>query len=118
MKIEEDKPLLFETREQWREWLAANHDRQPEVWIVQYKKASGRVSVSYEDAVEESLCFGWVDGKMHGVDELSYAIRFTPRRAKKSNWAPSNLARAEKLIREGRMTEAGRKVLPDALRDL
>lgn len=117
MKIEEDKPLLFETRRQWRDWLAENHDKQPEAWIVQYKKASGRVSVPYEDAVEESLCFGWVDGKMHGVDELHYVVRFTPRKPK-SNWAPSNLARAERMIKAGLMTDAGRRVLPDSLRDL
>ena len=105
--------MLFRSRA----WLAGHHAQDLEVWIVQFKKRSGRASVPYEEAVEEALCYGWVDGKMHGVDELSYAIRFTPRRPG-SNWAPSNLERAERLIRAGLMTDAGRAVLPEALRQL
>lgn len=73
------------------------------------------MSVPYEDAVLEALCYGWVDGKMRSVDEESYAVRFSPRR-KGSNWAPSNRARIEKLKREGRLTPAGLAVLPDDLR--
>jgi uncharacterized protein YdeI (YjbR/CyaY-like superfamily) len=110
------QPLLFEDREGWRRWLADNHARAAEAWIVQFKKRSGRTSVAYDDAVEEALCFGWVDGKIMSVDEDSYAVRFTPRRAKGSNWAPSNRARVEKLKREGRMTPAGLAVLPEDLR--
>ena len=110
------RPLLFEDRDAWRRWLEENHARAGEAWIVQYKKRSGKVAVDYEAAVEEALCYGWVDGKIQGVDDLSYKIRFTPRRPKSSNWAPSNRARVAKLKREGRMTPAGLAVLPADLR--
>ena len=83
---------------------------------MQAKKNSGLTAVEYEEAVEEALCYGWVDGKVQGVDAVTYKIRFTPRRPGKSNWAPSNLARVAKLKREGRMTPAGLAVLPADLR--
>lgn len=82
---------------------------------MQFKKGVPKSSVPYEDAVEEALCYGWVDGKMMGVDAESYKVRFTPRRPR-SNWAPSNVARVQKLKREGRMTPAGLAALPPDLR--
>jgi uncharacterized protein YdeI (YjbR/CyaY-like superfamily) len=109
------RPLLFEDRDAWRRWLADNHSTEREAWIVQYKKRSSKVAVSYEDAVLEALCYGWVDGMIRSVDEESYAARFTPRR-RGSNWAPSNRARIAKLKQEGRLTPAGLAVLPDDLR--
>lgn len=109
------RPLLFEDREQWRRWLADNHSSAREAWITQFKKASSRVAVSYEEAVEEALCYGWIDGMIRAVDAESYAARFTPRKPR-SNWSASNRARIEKLRREGRLTPAGLAVLPPDLR--
>lgn len=109
------QPLLFEDRERWRRWLDDNHSTAQEAWITQFKKASGRTSVDYEEAVEEALCYGWIDGMVRRVDADRYAIRFTPRRPK-SNWSDSNRARIEKLRREGRLMPAGLAVLPADLR--
>ena len=96
-------------RADWRRWLAKNGARCQEIWLVFYKKASGKQTVSYDHAVEEALCFGWVDGLKKKLDEECYAFRFTPRQAK-SAWSKSNLERVERLIAEGKMTPAGLKV--------
>jgi uncharacterized protein YdeI (YjbR/CyaY-like superfamily) len=100
------------TRAAWRAWLTAHHARAPEVWLLLRRDAPG--AVTYLDAVEEALCFGWIDGiaKRH-ADAL--AQRFTPRRPR-SHWTELNKERARRLIRAGAMTEAGRRTLPD-LRD-
>ena len=108
-------PLLFEDRAAWRRWLEDNHAGAPEVWIAQVKKGISKAGVSYEEAVEEALCFGWVDGKIKGVDAEVYAVRFTPRRPS-SNWSESNRLRIAKLKHEGRLTPAGLAVLPEDLR--
>lgn len=94
------------SRDEWRAWLQQNHDKASEIWLVYYKKNSGKPSVSYDEAVEEALCFGWIDGITKTLDADRYAQRFTPRRHK-SNWSEPNKRRVEKLIREGRMTPAG-----------
>jgi uncharacterized protein YdeI (YjbR/CyaY-like superfamily) len=78
---------------------------------VYYKKGSGKTGISYDESVEEALCFGWVDGQTKGLDEARYAGRFTPRRLG-SNWSASNRERVARLLSQGRMTEAGRRVLP------
>ena len=93
----------------WRLWLMENSARCEQIWLVFYKKASGKPTISYEDAVEEALCFGWVDGRKKKLDEECYAFRFTPRKAK-SAWSKSNLQRVERLVAEGKMTAAGLKV--------
>lgn len=93
-------------RVEWRRWLEKNHARSQEIWLAFYKKASGRQTVSYDHAVEEALCFGWVDGMKKKLDEECYAFRFTPRKPK-SAWSKSNLARVERMIAEGRMMRAG-----------
>jgi uncharacterized protein YdeI (YjbR/CyaY-like superfamily) len=98
--------VFAEDRAEWRRWLAKNHKRCGEIWLVFYKKASGKQTVSYDPAVEEALCFGWVDGMKKRLDEECYAFRFTPRKAK-SPWSPSNLERVERLIAEGKMMPAG-----------
>ena len=101
------------TRSAWRAWLSANHSTEKEIWFLYRRKAERRSSdeITYPMAVEEALCFGWIDGtaKVHG--DYS-ARRFTPRR-KKSSWSEINKARARRLLEEGRMTDAGRAVLPD-----
>ena len=100
------KTLYVKDRNQWRSWLEKNSTRVGEMWLVYYKKDSGKPRIAYEDAVEEALCFGWIDGKVKKLDEARYAQRFTPRKPK-SNWSALNTQRAKKLIREGKMTAAG-----------
>jgi uncharacterized protein YdeI (YjbR/CyaY-like superfamily) len=95
-----------ETREEWRAWLAKHHRKESEIWLVYNKKQSGRPRVAYAEAVEEALCFGWIDGITKSMDENCYAQRFTPRR-EKSNWSPLNRRRFARLVKEGRMTDAG-----------
>lgn len=93
----------------WRGWLEAHHDREREVWLV---RDQTRPSVPYLEAVEEALCFGWIDGVAKRIDDARLAQRFTPRR-KRSHWTELNKLRAQRLINKGRMTEAGHAVLPD-----
>jgi len=100
--------LSFKNRLEWRSWLERNHDKAEEVWLAHYKNATGRPTVSYDEAVEEALCFGWVDGKKKSVDGERYAYRYTPR-SPKSSWSALNIKRAKRLIEEGRMAEAGLK---------
>ena len=103
---QEPETLYFEDRAAWRAWLEENHASQREVWLVYYKKHTKRPRVPYDDAVEEALCFGWIDSIVRRLDDDSYLQKFTPRR-NKSNWCESNVKRARKLIGEGRMTKAG-----------
>ncbi len=96
----------FENRESWREWLLENHKRYSEFWVIYFKKHSGKPTVIYREALEEALCFGWIDGIVKSIDRESYMQRFSPRR-KKSNWSETNKKLALKLLSEGRMHEAG-----------
>ncbi len=98
--------VIAKDRAQWRRWLAKNFARCEEIWLVFYKKATGKQTVSYDHAVEEALCFGWVDGMKKNLDEQCYAFRFTPRKPN-SQWSKSNLVRVERLIAEGKMRRAG-----------
>ena len=100
------KTVYAKDRREWRTWLAKNHGKCDEIWLVYYKKNSGQPRVPYEDAVEEALCFGWIDGKIKKIDEACFAQRFTPRVAR-SSWNQTNIQRAERLIAEGKMTPAG-----------
>lgn len=100
------RTLAVETRAEWRAWLAKYHDRESEIWLVYNKKQSGRPRVAYAEAVEEALCFGWIDGIAKPIDENRYAQRFTPRR-EKSSWSLLNRRRFARLVKEGRMTPAG-----------
>jgi uncharacterized protein YdeI (YjbR/CyaY-like superfamily) len=97
----------LERREDWRAWLEANHATSDGVWLVTWKKVAKRPRVDYDAAVEEALCFGWVDSKSKTVDDLRTSLWFTPRKAR-SNWSESNVARFEKLEAAGLMTDAGR----------
>ena len=100
------KTVEAKNRAEWRAWLASNHDKEIEVWLVYYKKGTGVASIDYESSVEEALCYGWVDSIIKKLDETKYARKFTPRKDD-SKWSPSNKKRLEKLIREGLMTEYG-----------
>jgi uncharacterized protein YdeI (YjbR/CyaY-like superfamily) len=96
----------FINRKAWRAWLSQNHSVNNGIWMVFYKKATGKPTIPYEDAVEVALCFGWIDSIIKKVDEEKYLRKFTPRKDK-SIWSTLNKKRVEKVIQEGRMTEAG-----------
>lgn len=102
-------------RREWRAWLQKNHKNLDEVWLIYYKKHSGKSRVPYVDAVEEALCFGWIDGKVKRVDEDCFAQRFTPRRPQ-SLWTQSNIDRAKRLIADGKMKPAGLKAFESGKR--
>jgi uncharacterized protein YdeI (YjbR/CyaY-like superfamily) len=106
----------LETREQWRAWLAAHHDTAASVWLVSWRRQTGRPAVSYDDAVLEALAFGWVDSTAGTVDAERSRMYFAPRR-RGSGWARSNKLRVEALERAGLMTEAGRRVVRAAQED-
>ncbi|MDH4195898.1 MAG: YdeI/OmpD-associated family protein [Candidatus Aminicenantes bacterium] len=93
-------------RKTWRAWLAKHQADRKEIWLVFYKKHTGHPSVTYEEAVQEAICFGWIDSILQKMDEERYAQKFTPRGAK-TKWSATNVRRAEKMIKTGRMTEAG-----------
>ncbi|MCM3870458.1 MAG: YdeI/OmpD-associated family protein [Pyrinomonadaceae bacterium] len=105
MKIE-----FFKSAAECRRWLARNHDKVTEQWFGFYKKKSGKLGITYHEALDEALCFGWIDGLKKSVDESSYTLRFTPRKAK-SIWSVVNTKRAEELRKLGRMKPAGLKAL-------
>jgi len=107
--------LKIRNRLEWRRWLARHHAEKKEIWLIYYKRASGRSGISYEDSVQEALAYGWIDGQTRSIDEASYAGRFTPRKPN-SNWSASNLARIKKLLAQGRMAAPGLAVLPESLR--
>ena len=109
--MEIGETIYVTTGEEFRKWLLKNHRTKKEIWLIQYKKATKKPSINYVEAVEEALCFGWIDGLEKSMDTERYALRFSPRRPK-SNWTETNKERARKLIAEGRMTEAGRATLP------
>ena len=101
------KQVFVSTREQWRRWLTGNHDREEDgIWLVFYKKETGRSSLEYDESVEEALCFGWIDSIVRRIDADKYCRKFT-RRKDNSRWSGTNKKRVEKIIKEGRMTEFG-----------
>ena len=100
------KTLYVTNRDEWRDWLAKHGQSETEVWLIYYKKDSGRPRIPYDDAVEEALCFGWIDSIVKRMDDEKFAQKFTPRRDS-SRWSALNTQRVRKLMREGRMTEAG-----------
>ncbi|MBI3815352.1 MAG: YdeI/OmpD-associated family protein [Nitrospinae bacterium] len=100
------KTLYITERKEWRKWLIRHHDTEKEIWLVYYKKDSGKPSLLYNDAVDEALCFGWIDSMIKKIDGESRAQRFTPRRPK-SQFSEMNKERVRRLIKEGKMTPAG-----------
>ena len=96
----------FQDRKEWRMWLEKNHSSEKEVWVIIQKKKSGRNGLKYEEAVEEAVCFGWIDSKMQSINAESFRQRFSPRR-KNSIWSKKNKETANKMIRAGKMTESG-----------
>ena len=106
MSIINEHPIFFRTSAQFRSWLEKNHATCSQQWIGFYRKNSGRPSMSWPEAVDESLCFGWIDGLRKSIDADSYKIRFTPRRSN-SNWSEINIRRMQQLMREGKVRPAG-----------
>jgi uncharacterized protein YdeI (YjbR/CyaY-like superfamily) len=101
-----EKILTFSNPAEWRAWLAEHHAAEREAWLLHYRKKYAGETLTYEQAVEEALCFGWIDGLLHKIDAEKFALRYSPRKPR-SIWSAANQQRVEKLIREGRMTAAG-----------
>src|SRR6266480_1377889 len=103
------KMVHVTTRARWRAWLKSHHDTEQGVWLVYYRKETGKPRVSYNDAVEEALCFGWIDSTQKRVDDERFAQRFTPRR-RAGGFSEMNRQRIRRLIAEGQMTPPGMAV--------
>jgi uncharacterized protein YdeI (YjbR/CyaY-like superfamily) len=106
------KTFYAPDRAAWRQWLAEHHAAAKEIWLIYYRKGVDRPSIPYLHAVEEALCFGWIDGIAKTMDAERNAQRFTPRKSK-SHWTELNKDRARRLIVAGLMTDAGFATLPD-----
>jgi uncharacterized protein YdeI (YjbR/CyaY-like superfamily) len=102
----DETPRLFKTRQAWRAWLSRNHAKAKGIWLAYYKKASGKTSVTYEEALQEALCYGWIDSTVGRIDADRYKQKYTPRKDH-SVWSSSNKARVAKLIAEGLMAPPG-----------
>jgi uncharacterized protein YdeI (YjbR/CyaY-like superfamily) len=105
------KTLDVRTPQQWRGWLAVHHDSETEVWLVFHKRHTGRPSIAYADALDEALCFGWVDSLIKRLDDERYARKFTPRRPD-SRWSTTNRTRYATLLADGQIAPAGRNRAP------
>ncbi len=99
-------PIIFPTAAEFRDWLEANHDKATELWVGYYRKGVDKKSMTYVQAVDEALCYGWIDGLTRRFDEEVTAQRFTPRRPT-SNWSAINIGKVARLTAEGRMQPAG-----------
>jgi uncharacterized protein YdeI (YjbR/CyaY-like superfamily) len=102
------KPKFFAYPPKFRAWLKKHHASETELWVGFYKKATGKPSITWPEAVDEALCFGWIDGVRRSLDDEAYSIRFTPRR-KTSNWSAVNIARMAELEKQGKLTPAGER---------
>ena len=100
------KTFVAQTADQWRKWLDEHHDSESEVWLVFYKQHTGVISIDYKDALDEALCFGWVDSLIKRLDDRRYARKFTPRRSD-SRWSEVNRKRYAELKASGRISPAG-----------
>jgi len=98
--------LYFKNRLEWRKWLEKNCTAADELWMIIYKRHTGKGCIPYREAVEEALCFGWIDGKIKRINDEYFIQRYTPRRPG-SRWSKYNIERIKKLIKEGKMTPAG-----------
>ena len=106
MPLKKLKTLDMATAAAWRKWLAKNHDSESEIWLVFHKQHTGRPTIAYEDAVDEALCFGWIDSLIRRIDDDRYARKFTPRKLD-SRWSTANRRRYAKLKYAGRLMPPG-----------
>lgn len=103
----------FRNRKEWRKWLAKNFDKEAEAWLIHYKRGSGKKRLTHPEAVEEALCYGWIDGRLRSIDKEKFSLRYSPRR-KGSVWSGINKANALRLIETGQMTKAGMEKIEEA----
>ena len=113
--MEEAKTTYAKDRKEWRLWLQKNHKSKEGIWLIYYKKHTGQTSIPYTDAVEEAICFGWIDGRIKKIDDDKYMQRYTPR-TPKSLWSELNIERAKKMIKLGNMTELGFKAFSEGMK--
>jgi uncharacterized protein YdeI (YjbR/CyaY-like superfamily) len=106
VEIRRDRLRFFRNGDEFRRWLDKNHAKSDELWIGFYKKASGKIGITYAEALDEALCHGWIDGIRKTLDADSFTTRFTPRKPK-SIWSNINIAHVARLTRQGRMQPAG-----------
>ena len=107
------KTLQFASSDEWHDWLVAYHSTEKELWLVIYKRHTAKPGLSYQEALEEALCFRWIDGTLKRIDDEKHMIRFSPRRST-SIWSRANRNRVERLIAEGRMTATGLEKIEQA----
>lgn len=113
MGLADLEQVMVTTRAQWRAWLTGNAGTSPGIWLVTYKRASGMPAPTYDDVVEEALCFGWIDSTARGRDEVTAMQLLTPRKPR-STWSAANKARLEVLLPSGLMTERGLRAIETA----
>lgn len=106
-------PKHFKNRNEFRKWLEKNHAKQIELWLLFYKVHTNKKSIRYAEAVEEALCFGWIDGIVKRIDDEKHAQRYTPRKPR-SYWSNVNKERAKRMIEQGKMTDAGLAKIKEA----
>ena len=117
MNTKPDFPVIpFESPEQWQQWLAENHADLDGVWIRLFKKGSGKRTITFAEALDEALCYGWIDGQSKSYDQESWLQKFTPRRAR-SLWSKVNIQNVERLIEAGKMKPAGLQQIEAAKQD-
>ncbi len=114
--MDEYKIIPFSTQQLWHKWLENNHSKANGVWVKFYKKISGKKTINYAEALDEALCFGWIDGQSKSIDEVSYMQKFTPRR-EKSLWSKNNINNVKRLIKAKRMKLAGLAAIKAAKKD-
>ncbi|MDX8337968.1 YdeI/OmpD-associated family protein [Draconibacterium sp. IB214405] len=107
------KKQYFKTYKDWEKWLDKNHKKENELWLIYYKKHTGKPCIAYNDSVKTALCYGWIDGLVKRIDDECYARKFTPRNAK-SLWSESNKKRVTELLKEGKMKPPGLKLVEAA----
>ena len=109
--MEIGETLYVKNRKEFRAWLDKNHSRKKEIWLIYYKKHTGKPRIPYDDAVEEAICFGWIDSTVKRIDDEKYCQRYTPRN-KKSIWSDLNVMRVKKMLDADRITPAGLEKIP------
>jgi uncharacterized protein YdeI (YjbR/CyaY-like superfamily) len=109
----QDKCMEFRKPDEWRTWLEGHHTTDQEAWLIISRKAGGRQFLLLGEAIDEALCFGWIHGSLQPINKETYALRFSPRK-RNSIWSVNNQQRVEKLIQQGRMTQAGMEKIIEA----
>ena len=113
--MEKLKKIYCKNRKEWRSWLQKNQLSEKGVWLVYYKKHTKKLTICYNDAVEEAICFGWIDGQIKKIDDERYMQRYTPRRSK-SRWSAINIERAKKMILQELMTQEGLRIFQNGIK--